>query len=456
MLTVFGIVLVIALMLVRPQELIADLHGVPLLYGALALTSIGAIADVLTQKTTLRRTPVTLWALGFIAWCFVTLGIDSPDFGWVGIQRMVICIVLCLVVAHSVQTPRALNVVAGTVMACAVLLAGLGLHQGLSPRQCVARDNTGGVQEEGEVDGRHCSDEDECYNRWGARPGMAYSCEGIGVYGTTSIDNGRVRWVGVLHDPNDLALAIGCAIPIAFAMRREKRVPSRTLLAILAAILIIACVILTRSRGGQLVLLAVFGTYFLVRSGIRGVVVASILTVPALFYGGRAGAAAYSSTVTRLECWYEGVQMLRNNPVFGVGHGMFTERYWQTAHNSYLLAAAENGIFGLTLFVGALYSASKISWVALGRYDDPDDPRRAWAIGLLASLAGMAVGAFFLSFTYHPVLWLYVGLAGAYYSVVKKADAGFEVPWGARDYLRIFAISGGLMIALYVATRFFK
>ena len=38
---------------------------------------------------------------------------------------------------------------------------------------------------------------------------------------------------------------------------------------------------------------------------------------------------------------------------------------------------------------------------------------RPWATALLAAFAGLGVGMFFLSFAYHYVLWIYLGLSGA-------------------------------------------
>jgi hypothetical protein len=455
MITISGVALLIALILIRPQELFPSLEDVPLLYVAMAFVVVGFGYEVASQKKTLSLTPVTLWAAAFLCWCFLTLFIDNPNFGWDGIQDMVIAMVLCLAVAHGTQTPRGLNVVAGTFLLCALALSAVGIDQGLSDKQCVAAKDMGYVQEDGVPDGRSCNVRDDCYAKWGAKPNMVYYCEGVDIFGNTSIADGRVRWIGVLHDPNDLALAIGCALPIAYAMRREnkKKKIARTLLALLATIVVLICIILTESRGGQLVIIAVFGTYFLVRAGTRGVVIAAALAVPALLYGGRAGAGASGSTMTRLECWYEGMQMLKANPVFGVGHGMFTEYHWQTAHSAYLLAAAENGMVGLVLFVGALYGAVKSPWTALRRYQDDDDPRRAWAIGVLAMLAGLGVGSFFLSFTYHDVLWLFVGLAGAYHSVTSRMDPGFEVRWRPRDFFLIGVASVTIVVLLYVFTR---
>ena len=58
------------------------------------------------------------------------------------------------------------------------------------------------------------------------------------------------------------------------------------------------------------------------------------------------------------------------------------------------------------------------------------------------------MGIFFLSFTYHYVLWIYVGLSGALYCAVSRHDPSFRVRFGGRD-LGLVA-SGALAIILFV------
>ena len=69
----------------------------------------------------------------------------------------------------------------------------------------------------GSYDGRPCVTPRECY-LGDAEPGGQYMCEHIGWFGTTSVGNGRVRYRGVLQDPNELALAGGIGLPLAFAL----------------------------------------------------------------------------------------------------------------------------------------------------------------------------------------------------------------------------------------------
>jgi hypothetical protein len=64
-----------------------------------------------------------------------------------------------------------------------------------------------------------------------------------------------------------------------------------------------------------------------------------------------------------------------------------------------------------------------------------------WARALLASLCGIVVGATFLSLAYHPVVWAFMALPGAYYLAVRNHDPGFQVTFGGRDLLAIAGIS---------------
>jgi hypothetical protein len=94
-----------------------------------------------------------------------------------------------------------------------------------------------------------------------------------------------------------------------------------------------------------------------------------------------------------------------------------------------------------------------VAFLATRRYRDDADPRRAWAIGILASLCGLALGVFFLSFSSNHVLWLFLGIAGAYYGVLRDADPDLDVAWRQRDFGIVGSISLGVLMALFVYTR---
>jgi O-antigen ligase len=260
-----------------------------------------------------------------------------------------------------------------------------------------------------------------------------------------------VRYRGVLEDPNELALTVSVGLPVCFALRRDGGGSSRWLLAAVTFVFVVLCVVFTGSRGGQLVIAAILLCYFVARRGARGAALAAVLALPALWYGGREGGGA--STDQRIDLWRDSLVLFREHPVLGVGYGNIAKHATQTAHNAFLQAAAEGGFLSLLLFCGVMYAACKIPWTALKRYTDRDDPRRAWAMALLASLVGLAVGVFFLSFAYHMVLWLVIGLSGAFHNVLRRADKKYRLRWTMTDYVAIGGGAFGILVLIYLAVR---
>ena len=78
---------------------------------------------------------------------------------------------------------------------------------------------------------------------------------------------------------------------------------------------------------------------------------------------------------------------------------------------------------------------------------------RPWAMALLAAFAGLTFGIFFLSFAYHYVLWIYIGLTGALYSAVRRHDPELEVRFGARDALIVLAIDLAIIVSVFLYTK---
>jgi len=204
----------------------------------------------------------------------------------------------------------------------------------------------------------------------------------------------------------------------------------------LALAFVLACAVLTRSRTGQVVCIAVLAAYFVKRFGVRGFLLGSLLALPLILFGGRSGEEASTSTMERFDCWAEALSMWRSHPLLGVGLGQFGEYHYLTAHNSYLLALAELGFPGMVLFSAIVYLSVKIPVLALRRtassaptFAGGAETVRPWATAMLAAFAGLGVGMFFLSFAYHYVLWIYLGLSGALYSAIRTHDPGFRVPF---------------------------
>ena len=456
-----GTLALICTIYMRPQEIWSELQRLPLLYMFFALAVFGLAVDLRLRVNKFSATPQLPYAVLLFAWSIVATALNAPDAVLRGALEFAVPIALYVVIAHSVHTFRALQVVTGCMLALTILLAVIGSHQGVAPYGCVRVDpeKTGDITI-GEPDGRPCRalEDLDCYLRGEPEPGADYICEHVGMLGTTSVA-GRVRYRGVLQDPNELALVLGIGLPFAFAFFARRKNPVRALVAAGTFAAVGVAVYFTQSRGGQLVVASVLGIYALHRWKWKAAAVLGLMAPVALvvLLGGDSGRVdAAASTEERYEAWATGIQMFRDSPLFGVGHGQFVTHHYLTAHNSYVLALAELGLVGMFLWGAALYLTVKIPLVALFRYHRREEAvvARTWALALLASLAGLMVGIFFLSFSWHLVFWGYVGLSGAFYSAARTHDPEFTVRMTLRDWGILTVIAGTLVAVLFTYLRF--
>jgi hypothetical protein len=350
-------------------------------------------------------------------------------------------------------------VITALVLAVVVSLALIGVHQGTAEYGCVMIDprETGDLTV-GTPDGRPCRklEDLDCYLRGEPEPGADYICERIGLFGSTSIA-GRVRYLGILQDPNELALALSIGVAFAFAFAGRRRSAGGTVLVALVLALVVTCVYFTQSRGGQLVFLTVLAVYAVQRWRWKAIA-AMVAMAPVglvVLSSGEERVDAAASTEERYEAWFTGFDLFKESPIFGVGQGQFAQYHHLTAHNSYVLALAETGFIGFMLWAGVVYISFKTLLLAVLRYRNVPEAEVAqrWGMAMLASLAGLSVGIFFLSFSWHYVFWIYVGLVAAYYSAIRTHDPEFRVTMGWLDWLAVAFIGVSMFTLLYLYLR---
>jgi O-antigen ligase len=449
-----SIALLVVFLLARPQEFAPLLQHLPFLHLFTVLAVIGYAIDIRLRRLQPIATNTLPWAGALLVWAVISTAINAPELLMARIVEMAILFALYGTIAHGIQRFRTFQFFAAVLAATCLFIAAVCLHQGLSPRQCIGGEEQEGAIE-GQTDGRPCDISDQCRGPE-AEPGIEYRCEHVGLFGTYSVED-RVRYRGDLHDPNEVALTIcagGLALLIAFALRK------RDLLAVaalsLGVAMVIATVFLTQSRGGLIAMLLVPGVYLVRRYGMKAIVPAALVALPVLVMGGRSDEAAELSTEMRYEAWATGLDMWHHSPIFGIGARMFSEHHYLTAHNSYVLVLAELGIVGLVLFVAVVYLCVKTLLVGLGvlRHVPGAAVAQVWGMALLAAMAGIAFQINTLSFAYHPVLWLFFGLVGAWYSAVRYHHPELEIRLSPRDLLVIVALS--LAYALGILPLFLK
>jgi O-antigen ligase len=403
-------------------------------------------------------TPQLPFAVAFFVWAFIvtTLNIGpraSLESTWstIGTSGMFMAIVVL-----GTRTYPRLRALAVLVLALYAIICAVCIHQSLQPAQCIALDKSveGADASEGTPDGRECESAYLC-DREGTSP-LDYDCERVGLFDTTT-QGGRVRWRGTMSDPNELALFVGTSIPLIFALASTAR--RKALMSLLAVALLamgMLTIVRSESRGGQLVALTVLGLYFVRRYGFKGFLVGAMLAVPILLLGGRAGSEAEASAAERLELLYDGADFVRQHPFVGFGVAQFGEHTANhlTAHNSYLLAAAELGLLGSIIWALLVYISIKIPVrVASGPPANLDPRLAAFATALVVSYAGMLVGIFFLSFCYKQWLWLFFGLSGALHAAVKQAHPEFDVRVTMKEVAFVAVADLVVLVAIFVYSR---
>jgi hypothetical protein len=444
-----GIIGLIIFVYVRPQEFFEPLKDFNFLYIFLFLSLAGMANDVSKRRTVLMATPHLKYVIAFSVWCALTLVIRKPAIVSQKITGVLVCAILYTVIATGVQQVQGFFRLITFVFASGLFVAYVGADQGFSPFKCVVY-NPADKNSNAFSDGRDCvMVDDEGLPHDGTadclasgQPGLPYQCERAGLLGTTSCGGGRVRYLGVLLDPNELSLATALAVPFAFAFLEIRRTFFRVALLLVTIVIVGLEIVYTQSRGGQITLGAVLGAYFIKKYGWkRGILVGACLAVPMLALGGRNDESANESTLERLGCAAAGIKMLMAYPLTGVGYTEYTEYHFLTAHNAYVLAVGELGLPGMWLFGVLIFLAIKVP-VSVLRFEMPETPDtikiKALAMGMLAALIGGALGIFFLSWCYHFVLWIHLGMVGALYSCVKRQFPLYECKLTRKEGIRIF------------------
>lgn len=264
----------------------------------------------------------------------------------------------------------------------------------------------------------------------------------------------RITWISIFNDPNDLCLAFVMVVPVLLAFLVKPGFFGMKVFPAGLLGLLLYAIFLTNSRGGLLGLMVTIVFFFVKRSryvipgGIIGGVLASLIFT---FGPSRLGllSAADESAYGRLDAWYYGFQMLKSNPLFGVGQNMFTDQYPLTAHNSFMLAAAELGLVGLFFWVGMFYVAFK----GLSLVQKHVRELSAYAYGLQAALVGFGATAFFLSRTYNPLPYLVCAFAAALHHVAEQQTDLVAFRLRGRDWRNIGLCALGTLLMVQIAMK---
>jgi putative inorganic carbon (HCO3(-)) transporter len=391
----FAFVFIVAyliLVLVRPQEYPqwAD-TGVPFLPVALVLAVLAWLASTSKRFDEPQYPLLVLFTLA--------TGVSVAVNGWLGgaveqYKQFMPTLVAFVLLANAINTRRRTVLVMAVFIFSALLLAWHGVEQ---------------------------------------------ATLGVGWTGMPLVEDGRIQYVGIFSDPNDLGMLFVICLPMtAYMGSRGGMMGLRRAFWGLVAAFLLYGIFLTNSRGAMLALVVMAGAHVWLRRGpLLAAMIGAVCLVGMRLMPSRLTDldVQEGSATGRVEAWYEGFRMFLENPVFGVGTGSFTEYHMLTAHNSLILVLAENGLFG---FIPWLAFVGYCFWMMLRvvrhppDLSDGDDPGdiaaaeaswatdRAIAWTLLVSLAGFATCAFFLSRSYVIIFYLLAAVVVAHFSDVRQ------------------------------------
>lgn len=454
--TLVGALLLVIVLLLRPMEIYPWAAKLHLLEALTAATTIGIVSEAATRRTKVGFAPQFGWLVAFLAWAFlVTMFRLGPSNGYsVAWKSTGLASIFMVLIGYAMVSLERLRAMLVALAAALAIVAGVAVHQGMQPRQCIELVTVPGEEEEEQnPDGRDCEGAHQC--EMSGKPGMDYLCERVGLVGTISTA-GRVRYRGQLGDPNEMSVFIGAGLPLIVLLPSGRRRGAQWVL--LGAIIAISlwAVILSQSRTGQIVIGLIALVGLVRRHGLKGAIFAAAAVLPVLMLGGRGGAEADSSSIERASILYEGIDLVRAHPFVGVGVGQFMEEISipMTAHNSYLLAAAELGPLGLFIWSGMLFSSFKVAHTVAKSPPPGIDPQlQRFADALTISLAAIFVGIFTLSFCYKQLLFVWLGMAGGLYGAVRQKHPSFSVRTTSRDLLGLAGFSVTILIVIFVISR---
>ncbi len=278
---------------------------------------------------------------------------------------------------------------------------------------------------------------------------------GHGLVGSEVVMRGDVvqtKGIGIFADPNDLAINI---VPlVAFVLPAfHKHFLSRTwVTGVFFLVPMITGIAFTRSRGGILGLAMVGWYYFYRRVGIWGSIVPVVIMVSFLLALPRMGqlSAKETSARSRLEHWSYGMELLKANPIFGVGYMRFTEHHSHTAHNSFVLVLAECGLVGAVIWVSLFFCAFR-DIKLMRNLPRPPPYLDPMLDSLKGAFLGWLVSAYFLSQTFKPLPYILMGVLVAGMNVLAREGYDVRHHWGIRQTMMSGVVTLVGVIFVYVS-----
>jgi putative inorganic carbon (hco3(-)) transporter len=267
----------------------------------------------------------------------------------------------------------------------------------------------------------------------------------------------RVRWHGDWDGPNVFGLlfvmAVGLSIELIFG---PHRLLTRIVAAGLAASYMTA-IFYTNSRGAVLAVACMLMFYFRDRFKSVTSILLGVGAVGALLALGPSRmsevSSGESSAHERTWLWEQGLTMLRNNPVWGIGRGEFVRNVdlHLLAHSNYVQNFAETGLLGFFCFMSMIWFCFKGNYLLTSKRYAVSPTIAAQGRMMNATLVGYSATTFFVVMEL-DLLYFFFGLWTAVYLNARRQHR--ELPaliYGKLDLIFVGCAMLGLLFMIWLA-----
>lgn len=423
----------------RPAELIPGLANLPI-YEVLILSSFFFSMDQIKrtlQFPMLKRQPITLCVIGILVAVALShashmyfYGIRTSTFAF--LKTLIYYILLVSIIDSPKRLKGLLKVV--TITSSTMILLCVIDYSGLHDFEFI----------------KHISDRD----------GVSDAGNTLRVF--------RMRGTGIFQDPNDLSVLIVTTSILCMYFFNDPSASPLKFFWIIALVILGIGLLYTRSRGGLLTLGIASMVFVLPKYGMKAAIICACIGLAGLtVLAGRQGNIDLNSGTghDRILLWREGLAALKSPDLFfGIGEGLYSDLAGLAAHNSFVHAFTELGLFGGTLFIGCFFFAG-LGLFRLARFQkankgkpifrNPELSRYLPYAG--AILAAWCGGMMSLSRCYVVPTYMIVGVSAAY---LNLAGASLLKPtpvvyWNKQHLIRLVGVSFALLIAFFIFVRIF-
>jgi O-antigen ligase len=267
----------------------------------------------------------------------------------------------------------------------------------------------------------------------------------------------RVRWYGDWDGPNVFGLlfvmALGMAIEYIFG---PHKLVVRLMALALASSYMMA-IFFTNSRGAVLAVASMVLFYF--RSRFRSVfaigLALSVVAAVLLLGPSRMNEVSSNEASARERTWLweQGLNMLKANPVFGIGRDQFarTVDLKLIAHNNFVQNFAEMGLVGFFCFVAILWFSFKGNYMLSDARYAVSPRMKALGRMMTSVLVGYTATTFFVVMEL-DLFFFMLGLCAAVHLVALREHAALpHMQFGRNDVLLISGAMMALIVMIWLA-----